>query len=331
MKMYRLPNMQTHMLALLQERHRFYTSELGQTHQSLSKLYRKLGKIERVLSEREQRELNRKVKKRLQWAKSVTKSTVENLELQQASLHELLRQCNDLISSYEPPSSAVSSFYHLPQTPWTAHLPPSPFGTFSPYSPVASNPWTARPTAGEQGTQGPQYWDLSMLRERRGSSPHGSSADSGFYEPAVTLGIGLGLEAHNDPNHVYAHEIMSASTYSSAEPSTPNKSTLSEKDDVPELPISPLSPTSPTKVGAEGTTTELGHKRRYSENAIQLIESRLAVPYRPQLLKGTSVGPVPGHKRKVSDNPDGGERHVEGAVRGYLNACTSTQCLIVRL
>ncbi|KAK5133690.1 hypothetical protein LTR08_007444 [Meristemomyces frigidus] len=305
--------MQINMLALLHEQLRFYTTELGRTHQALSKLYRKLAKIERVLAEREERVLSRKDKKKLQWARSMAKSTVEKLEAQQGWLHEYLRQCNNLIASYETSSPVESSVYHLPATPWTAHLPPSPYGhSFSPYSPIASNPWThatpARSPAcvdGERAQQRPQYWDLSMLRERRQSSPDAASADSGFYEPAMYgQPFHLGHEGFSDPNHVYAHEMMSpGSTYSSATnaagastlstPVTPatEMSPGSEKaDDVPELLSSPIRP---TKLGvAEDTGAGAsGHRRRYSENAIQLIENRLATPQSHQHKRGTSVGP----------------------------------------
>ncbi|KAK5121401.1 hypothetical protein LTR85_005233 [Meristemomyces frigidus] len=309
--------MQPNIPALLHEQYRFYTAELGRTHQGLSKLYRKLARIERVLAAREERTLTRKDKKKIQWTRTVTRDTVHKLEAQQAGLHEYLRQCGDLIASYG--STSIASVYHLPPTPWTAHLPPSPYAApFSPYSPVAANPWTsvpARPCIGGDGVQqGPQYWDLSMLRERRQSSPNASSADSGFYEPAM-YAQPFDLEGASDPNHVFAHELMSpGSTYSShAEASAGSKkSSFSEGDDLPELPNSPVSPSA--RLGADiakGTTT--GHRRRYSENAIQLIEDRLAAP-RPQQQRGTSVGPAPRSKRNRDvEDRSFEERHVEEA------------------
>ena len=317
--MYSFP-MQTDMLALLQYQHRYYASELGRTHQALSKLYRKLARIERTLSEREQRQLSRREKKRLQWAKSVAKSTIEKLDQQQRDLHEYIRQCNELLASYEQPASAVTTEggWHLPQTPWTAHLPPSPWRSdygspFTPYSPVAAHPWTTPATVRASFFPGevtdrrrpaPQYWDLSMLRERRRSSPNESMADSGFHEPLLYgHPLAVGHESNDDPNHVYAHEIMSASTYSNdstterpAEGVERRVSTSSDNDKVPDLP---LSPTSPTKMGAEAVGT--GHKRRYSENAIQLIESRLAVAKSHQ--RGRSVGPMPGLERRSVHHP----------------------------
>lgn len=326
--MYHLPNMQTNIPALLHEQHRYYTSELALTHQALSKLYRKLAKIERVLAEREERTLTRKDKKKIQWTRSVTKDTVNKLEAQQMGLREYLRQCNDLIASYEATSS--QSVYHLPPTPWTAHLPPSPYAMpYTPYSPIAAHPWSVVPAracfGGDAGQQGPQYWDLSMLRERRQSSPNASSADSGFYEPPM-YGHPFGLEGVRDPNHVFAHEMMSpGSTYSDVQATAPQskRSSLSEKDDVPEMLHSPASPSA--RLGADITgVNSTGHKRRYSENAIQLIETRLTAP-RPQMQRGTSLGPVP-HRHSDSENQAVGERHVDDAevieAEGQGTLCT---------
>ncbi|RMX74300.1 hypothetical protein D0869_12734 [Hortaea werneckii] len=206
--------------------------------------------------------------------------------------------------------------WHLPQTPWTAHLPSSPwsdaFGyplsSNTMYSPVAANPWnyTAQATGtglnpnDGGGTQrsGPQYWDLSMLREREQPSLHESLADSGFHEPALTNGeqsLSMASAVDNDPNHVYVHEILSASTIGgdrtvpARRPSAGvqrSDSGSSEKDG---LPCLLSSPTSPAKMGAEAAGG--WHKRRYSENAIQLIESRLSRSRHSK--RGKSVDLVP--------------------------------------
>ncbi|KAI6812089.1 hypothetical protein KC332_g7482 [Hortaea werneckii] len=174
------------------------------------------------------------------------------------------------------------------------------------YSPVAANPWNypAQPTGmgfdpndgvGMQGP-GPQYWDLSMLREREQPSPHESLADSGFHEPAATNGeqpLGAVSAVDNDQNHVYVHERLSASTNDRAVPARRRSARVersdsrsSEKD---ELPCLLSSPASPTKMGAEAAGG--WHKRRYSENAIQLIESRLSRSRHSQ--RGKSVDLMP--------------------------------------
>ncbi|KAI6843672.1 hypothetical protein KC340_g1112 [Hortaea werneckii] len=317
--MYAVP-MQVDILALLHHQQRFYNHELGRTHQVLSKLYSRLAQAEQILSEREQRALTRKDKKKQQWTKSVARVAVRKWERQQAELHEYLRQCNELIISYgqatQPPMSATTmdGGWHLPQTPWTAHLPSSPWSDafgypLSPngmYSPVAANPWNypAQPTGmgfdpndgvGMQGS-GPQYWDLSMLREREQPSPHESLADSGFHEPAAINGeqsLGVVSAVDNDPNHVYVHERLSASTNDRAVPARRRSARVersdsrsSEKD---ELPCLLSSPASPTKMGAEAAGG--WHQRRYSENAIQLIESRLSRSRHSQ--RGKSVDLVP--------------------------------------
>lgn len=259
------------MLALLHHQHRFYTTELAKTHRSLGKLYKKLTKTERLLLEWKEKELTRKDKKKLQWDRGTTKSQVKALEVQQAFLHDYLRQCNDLIASYDVG-------YHLPATPWTAHLPPMGFG----YEPVPATPWTAGPF--EERQPQPQYWDLSMLREHTPLS----AADSGYHEPTNAL---YG-EPVNDPNHVWAHELMHTTTSNDESDSTSKKSSISEKDDMPEL-------ASASSGAADDQLKSPGHRRRYSENTIQLIESRLAA-------KPAWVGPVPqrqGSKRTVSEGP----------------------------
>lgn len=286
------------MLPLLYQQHNHYVAELGHTHQALSKLYKKLAKVERVLAERQERELSRSDKKKWQYTRSLAKKAVGNLESQQALLHDNLRQCNNLIASYEQGGG-----YDTPVTPWTAHVPPSPFlyTPFSPITPVTSSPWTPhprRPSANNGTETAPQYWDLSMLRERRLSSPYDSTAtaDSGFYEPGIH-GLNVNAEPFNHTNHVYAHELMSPMFYSPfAGSSGTNESSLSptrreRSDVVPEL----QTPTSPVKVGAQSS-----HKRCYSANAVQLIEDRLASPTaKPQ--RGMSVGGLSG-KRNGPDN-----------------------------
>ncbi|KAI7242081.1 hypothetical protein KC352_g14706 [Hortaea werneckii] len=176
------------------------------------------------------------------------------------------------------------------------------------YSPVAANPWNypAQPTGmgfdpndgvGMQRS-GPQYWDLSMLREREQPSPHESLADSGFHEPAATNGEqsqGVASVVDNDPNHVYVHELLSGSTNGgdraipARRPSARMERSDSRSSEKDELPCLLASPTSPTKMGAEAAGG--WHKRRYSENAIQLIESRLSRSRHSQ--RGKSVDLVP--------------------------------------
>ncbi|TKA83147.1 hypothetical protein B0A55_00703 [Friedmanniomyces simplex] len=277
-----------YMLSLLYTQHRYYTSELASTHQKLGQLYKKLAKIELHLTNWESKGLNRKDKKKVKWTQTVTEQSVQNLEGQQVNLEQYLRQCNELIAAYEP------SVYHLPTTPWTAHLPTSPWRgpTFSAYSPVAPSPWTR----GER--QGPQYWDLSMLRERRRqSSPNDSSADSGFHEPTPAYtqsAFAIGEEAVPDPDHVFAHELIAA-TAALGETAVARSGTSSvseSKDEVPELPASISNTAAELDAIAEGIADLacLLRRRRHSENAIQLVESQPRLRHQ----RGESMGAVPG-------------------------------------
>lgn len=277
---------QPSMLPLLYEQHNNYTVELGRTHQALSKLYKKLAKVERTLAEREERELSRSDKKKRQYTRALSKRAVANLESKQATLHDALRQCNDLIASFEQ-----GACYNFPMIPWTSQLPPSPF-LLAPFSPVSTSPWTgslhSSSYAGRESETQPQYWDLSMLRERRQSSPY-SSADSGFYALPVH-GIDMN-ETFDNTNHVYTHEFMSpmfhgipADSSVMAARRSERSMSSSEHDTLADL----RSPLSPAKVGAEKSPTQ--HKRCYSANAIQLIGSH---PAAPSEKRRTSVGPAP--------------------------------------
>jgi hypothetical protein len=263
---------QTDVLSMLHYQHRLYTSELAKSHGKLSQLYKKLERIERGLSEWQDRGLNRKDKKKLQWDRSTTKSSVRDAEANQALLHEYLRQSNDLIASYSP--------YLFQNSPDSWISPLSPTATsFAPDSAVPPTPWTAGPFEERTvwaNSSAPQYWDLSMLRERQSPDLAGSP-DSGYYEPA-RRGVPSGVEGVN--------EVQSGSfmNISSQPPVSSHRSSLSDRDLLPEL----VTPSSPARVGAE--IAESSHKRRYSENAIQMIESRL-------MANKSRVCSVPSQKR----------------------------------
>jgi hypothetical protein len=243
---------QTDVLSMLHYQHRLYTSELAKSHGTLSKLYRKLERSERGLSEWQDRGLTRKDKKKLQWDRATAKTAARNAEAHQALLHEYLRQSNDLIASY--------AFQNSPGS-WVQPLSPTAM-SFAPDDPVPPTPWTAGPFEERTvwgSSSAPQYWDLSMLRERQ-SPERSGSPDSGYHEPA-RRGVTSGIEGSNE-----------LATRSSLQSVPSHESSLSDQDLLPEL----VTPSSPAKVGAEIVEiVESSHKRRFSENAIQMIESRL--------------------------------------------------------
>jgi hypothetical protein len=250
------------MLSLLHYQHRLYTSELASSHRTLSELYKKLERTERGLSDWKDRGLQRKDKKKLEWARATTKTAVRDAEAHQALLHDYLRQCSDLIASYSP------QFFQGAQVPWSAS-PLSPTAdTFAPGGEVPPTPWTAGPF--EERTawsiEESQYWDLSMLRERQ--PPSTGTPDSGFHESANEMTASV--------NETGSSRITAPS----------NRSSVSDKDEVPEL-----APSSPAKLGAEVPLSP--HRRRYSENAIATIESRLT--------KASRVESVPPSNRTSSE------------------------------
>lgn len=261
------------MLSLLHYQHRLYTSELAKSHRTLGKLYKKLERTERGLSDWKERGLKRKDKKRLQWDRATTRAAVKESEAQQALLHDYLGQCSDLIASYSP------HIFQAPAMPWMVS-PLSPTAhPFAPGDTVPETPWTAGPfeKRASWSRQEPQYWDLSMLRERQSPLLSGTP-DSGFDEPP-RRGMANNFHSANDEEALVtgASEPMASST----------RSSISEKDMLPEM----VAPSSPAVLGAEGPQ---GHRRRYSENAIQMIEARLAA-------KESRVGSVPPFKRTASE------------------------------
>jgi hypothetical protein len=90
------------MLSLLHYQNRLYTSELPASHHTLSKLYKKLERTERGLSDWKERGLTRKGNKKMQWDRATTKTAVKKSESHQALLRDYLHQCSDLIASYSP-------------------------------------------------------------------------------------------------------------------------------------------------------------------------------------------------------------------------------------
>lgn len=244
------------MTSMLCEQRRHYTEELGTTHKELSKLYKKLADIELDLSQRLEKHLTRQEKKKLQWSRALTKKTVERLESQQAWLHAYLYQHKSLLDLYSQEKRST------PTTLCTTPASPSVYAATLVDLPSPNSLWSAGPcqtSFAPQYYQPPQYWDLSMLHERRDSSPYALSANSGFFESPP-------MYAHNAPEPV----VVSHDSEHSAPTASRKSSSGSEKDDLPELALHSFA-----NSGAEPTPLR---KRRYSDNAIQLIESRLAVP-----------------------------------------------------
>ena len=260
---------QPNMLSLLYYQHRLYTSELAASHRTLSKLYKKLERTERGLSDWKDRGLKRKDKKKLEWSRATTKTAVRDAEANQALLRDYLRQCSDLIASYSP------QFFQSAQMPWVASSLSPTAGAFAPGGEVWPTPWSAGPfeerTAWSPGE--PRYWDLSMLRERQ--PPLTGTPDSGFHESANEMNAGV-----NDTSR----PIIKTGSSRITAPS--NRSSVSDKDELPEL-----APSSRAKLGAEALQSR--HRRRYSENVIATIGSRLT--------KASRVESVPPFNRTSSE------------------------------
>lgn len=258
------PCQQLSNLYLLYDQHRYYASLFSESHRSLVKQYRKLAEIQLTLAERHEIHMLRREKKYLQWSRSKVKKEIQVLERQQECLERCLRRCGDLITSYAQTATTTTA------TPgrWTRYYctqVPYPMSYFS------TMPTVSQFSGMKDAEELPKYWDLSMLRERGGSTASVPSADSGFYEPSL----------YSQPlSHACASASPPAALMSLI--SQPRQNSFqSESDVIGELESMP----SPERPGA-------GRQRRYSENAIQLIESRFASPKTHNRVQSVEQMPV---------------------------------------
>lgn len=294
--------LQNDMIAFLHGQQQSNTAELAQTHHALGKLYKKLSRIERALAECEKRQLRKREKRKLQWARSVTSRTVEQLEGQRQDLHECFAQCNDLLASYG--EEAGTNHAISPTTLGTAQPPPprlqplQPPSGFCPFSTIPQNPSAVEPGpmgmscgAGHaQYHQRPQYWDIPVRREKGKLFTNASVPESAPHELA-TQSLSVAEEGFTDPNHVFAHELMSpTSSYSpsTAEASRPGtgrkeSSTSGKTEDVPQR--TKLNGDTMAMMGPSSTA----HRRRHSETAIQITEGISKIQ---QQKRSMSAGPV---------------------------------------
>lgn len=264
----------------LNQQHGYHLSELARAHRTLSKEYWKLARIESDLAEPYRTRLTRKDKKKLQWSRAITKKAVCDLESLLLWLHQYLRQRNNQIASLG------RTTYSMPFTPWPARMPLLyPLTPRSDVDMVTSWPVNAStrqsPVIG-QHFQEPQYWNLSMLPER--CEPEGS----GFHELPVDAQHFV-LDNFGGPNPVYAYELIPHP--SNEIPAVIARYSYREgNNEAPELET-------PAGTGAEPASR---HRRRYFENAIQLMESRL--PAHPSSHSGANASGIPALSRTVSDH-----------------------------
>jgi hypothetical protein len=273
--------MRPDILGLLYSQHRNHNDQLALTFQALGKLYNKLAKAERVLAERKEQQMIRTNKKKWQYTRALTKKNIERLDFRSRELQDHIGQCNNLIAWVEQQGSYRGSG----SAPWSSFQQMSPL-PYSPFTPGADSHWPSMSqgsTAPETESR-PQYWDLSMLPERRSYSPQSSLTDSGYCEPpAVALGVEEPRIHASD--HVFAHELMSPlfapfnGGFSTT--TTPAVASPSARDRVPELRV----PTSPTTVGASQ------HKRCFSAgNPTSFMVENLSISSSKR--RGASVGPA---------------------------------------
>lgn len=274
---------QPNWLDLLHAQHRYYTGELGNTHRLLARQYSKLAQFELELLERHERELTRQDKKRLQWSRSNAKSAIKKLESQQAWLRNYLSQCSSFIAVHD------QSAYTTPVTPWS---PPSSYTTTSFSLGPSQWPVETPTTPPSHHQQAPQYWDLSTFGGRRESSSYAPSAsvDSGFYEPHTFVApLATPENDEQNPAHDFIDPFAESGDDDRIVTAPRSRSSVSSEriDEVPEL-------LSSAQVG----NSESPRNRRYSEDAIRLIESRLNVTRSHR--RGNSAGAVPVLHRTLS-------------------------------
>ncbi|CZT18538.1 uncharacterized protein RCC_04383 [Ramularia collo-cygni] len=260
-------------LALLYDQQRNYNAQLGQNHESLSKLYRKLAKIEQVLAVEPERHMKRACRKKWKYSQVLTKKSITSIQDKQDILYQLLDQCASLIGSYHEQTLT-------PATPWM-HLPPSPY-MLTPSSSFPFSPWAAN-FSGASSSEDSEttFWDLSRLRE---PSPFSSMADSGYHESQDHQ------DSNDQPTFRELDLIFSSGALAPSDDSTRHLCVpLATRSDVPIMSEqndrSDLqAPSSPTRSGAQT------HRRCVSAEYAQLVDGSLVVPASSK--RGTSVGPA---------------------------------------
>ena len=237
-------------LNLLYDRHRYFTDLVNDSRRTLERQYERLAKIETAIVQRYESQMPRKQKKQLQWSRAKTKRSIQDIERQQFYLRGWIRHYEEIMGACAYAGSMSGWNNPAPQLPYPV----------TPFSAISTVQLTIMIGDCEEPTK---YWDLSILRERGGSAASVPSADSGFYEPSAY-------------SRTVQHDLGSVSPFAAAiSPSVhPRQDSFhSENGTIGELCMMP----SPTKVGAEVHGSR-HNQRRYSENAMQLIESRIASP-----------------------------------------------------
>lgn len=254
-------------LALLYEQRRNYNAQLGQNHESLSKLYKKLATVERVLAKEQERNMTRANRKKHKWTQILTKENITLLQSRQDTLYEHLDQCVALIGSYHKQTILTSS------TPGM-HMPPSPHmftpSTPFPYSPFAANFSCASSNGGSEMT----FWDLSRLRE---PSPFSSMADSGYHEP-LSLEPVDSEPSFEELDHIFSHGNLPPARSNVNSATSGDTSIVFKREELPDLRHS----SSPTQSGAQK------HQRCVSADFAHLVDGGLVAP--PPSKRCTSVG-----------------------------------------
>lgn len=258
-------------LALLYDQQRNYNAQLDQNHESLSKLYGKLARVERVLATEREFQMKRSCRKKWKWTQLLTKRSITALQDRQEVLYQHLDQCASLIGSYYEQTIAPSP------TPWM-HLPPSPC-MLTPSTPFPFSPWAANFSRGSSSDDSETtYWDLSRLRE---PSPFSSMVDSGYYEPQSEV-VENDQPSFDWLDESFSLEIPSPMGNDSGQLCLPLVVTSDAEAPIEEGDSRAV--TSATTLGAQS------HRRCVSAEVGSMMNGGLHVL--PSSKRGTSVGPA---------------------------------------
>lgn len=248
-------NPQHDISVLLHQQQQFYVTELGRNHKTLSKQYKKLARIQSEIDHRQQTGPCRPAKKKLQFTRAIIKKDVDALERQQ----EHLRHCLNMVASYDGKTPCI------PLPSWTTYPPPMIYPSAPLNTLQRAVPWTA-----------PSYQLPECSNDLRHKTPSSRcdrppSADSGFCEPSThsRQSVSQGSDSTDisalDQVHIDEATACSSEVARLAPAASRETSASSGQTEVPQRAgHGPCT--------RSGTQAAGPRQRRYSEDAIRLIE-----------------------------------------------------------
>ncbi|KAF2240099.1 hypothetical protein EV356DRAFT_495974, partial [Viridothelium virens] len=299
---------------VLHQQHTYLSSELVRVNHVLGSLASKKTRLDRLLNEADT-SLVRTKKRKMKQARFLTNKSFEKAQREQAVLRENLNATETEIRAWQEAETSrfVAQYqYNMPWVvPQTQYFPESAhnfsgtstaaIGAAQCYEPRWFRDWNTASLELEQATTSQDFTYPQEIAQSTHDSTDSisSKADSGFEEPPMYM-MPFDLPINYDASqHIYAHEIFYQPPTQVQAPTVPPPGTVvpnqifgppvSALPSTQEDTVSPRTnahlqsapvhfpshvlDTAPQSLQEEA---ESHHRRRYSENAVQIIEHRLS-------------------------------------------------------